>query len=112
MSTTLDWSPEELPSGWVLLTAKESDARKRELKKEIGKRHPLFGRGLTPIAKCNTCDETLLDIPNEARWAVVLVTWSRVIERAPSPVSTMFGQALPLTELLDHAQGCANGSSV
>ena len=103
----VDWSPDELPDGWDQLTDKESDARKRELKKEIAKRHRLFGTGLTPMAKCEHCELTLVDVSNEQRWALVLVTWRRVFEKVPVPVSEVFGQALPLDALLAHGAECA-----
>lgn len=101
-----NWPSEELPGGWVELNDRESGSFKRELKKEIARKHPLFGRGLTPVAKCRGCDEILVDITNELTWALVHVTWRRALEKAPSPVTTVLGQALPYDEMVLHAEGC------
>lgn len=101
-----NWPSDELPAGWVELTDRESGSYKRELKKELARKHILFGRGLTPVAKCIGCDEVLIDIANELMWALVHVTWRRALEKAPQPMTTVFGQALPYDEMVHHTQGC------
>jgi len=101
-----NWPSEELPAGWAQLTDRESNSFKRELKKEIARKHVLFGRGLTPVATCMGCDEVLVDITNELTWALVRVTWRRALEKAPLPITTVSGQALPHGEMVLHTQSC------
>lgn len=65
-----------------------------ELDTEISEGHPLFGRELTPMLVCESCDDVLAlvdwGLSQEYTIAVVHPTWSRRGEQPPWPKSEVF----------------------
>ncbi len=72
------------PERWWRL---EMEERQRvmlevELRKELGRGHPLEGVELRAVAKCEGCDEAVFELPNNA-FVVVHLTWKGEREHDP-----------------------------
>jgi hypothetical protein len=60
-----------------------------ELRRELRRRHPLYGRACIAIAKREANDDVLFALGAE-EVAVVHLTWSRKRERPPWPTTTFY----------------------
>jgi hypothetical protein len=67
-------------------------AMERELLRELGVGHPLFGLSVRALARRHDCDDVLFAIEDgTGRVAVVHLTWTASVpERPPWPGSAMF----------------------
>ena len=75
-----------------------------ELTLELSNGHRLFGQVLSPVAGCIGCDDTLVFVEDETRWAIVHTTWKGGAERPPWPDSKVFDAAMPLAVMAAHAE--------
>jgi len=104
VSDYTDWRPDPIPAGWRLLDSDRRDQLGRELAAELTSGHPLFGLVLTPVAGCIGCDDTLVFVEDETRWAIVHPTWRGSAEPPPWPNCEVFDAALPRDEMTEHAE--------
>ena len=103
MNDYAGWQPEPLPAGRVILEQLRREQLVRELALELSDGHRLYGRVLSPVAGCIGCDDTLVFIEDETRWAIVHPTWKGGAERPPWPVCDVFDAAMPRSEMVEHA---------
>lgn len=99
-----DWKLGPIPDGWTILDETARRTVKSELKREVKRRHPLFGLTLTPVGTCNGCDDTLVFVEDQRRWALVHLTYAGRSERPPWPITRLFEADLPATAMKEHAE--------
>jgi len=75
------WSFDEVQNiVWLEPWAATSPGLEAELKREVGKRHPLFGREAVAVGRRFDCDDVLFYLPNSSPpLAVVHLTWRREV---------------------------------
>ncbi|MBP0451217.1 hypothetical protein J5Y04_16950 [Kitasatospora sp. RG8] len=96
---------------WEVENSPRATAIASELLREIAPGHPLHGIPLTPWLECGACDDVLVRLDDENartgrtpyRIAVIHPTWSRHPETPPSPVASVYDQAL---HALDQLETC------
>ena len=73
---------------WMPLGAKSVRLLTRQLKREIPKKeHALSGVKFVIIAKNAAHDDVLLSLPEQDKWAVCHMTWSKRRETPPWPAT-------------------------
>jgi hypothetical protein len=83
------------PDPWWDLSssdATEQDQREAmlaELAKEMTDGHPLHGYAPTVRARCQACDDVVVQLAG-GRWALVHLTWSGKAETPPWPRTTFY----------------------
>ncbi|WP_330270292.1 hypothetical protein OG205_23760 [Lentzea sp. NBC_00516] len=92
-----------LPEPWATITHKDTRAAlEAQLRTEVANGHPLFGKTIIAIARCDACDEVVFSVEEDPVWfAQVHLTWRSAPDRPPWPDSRRL--SLPLADsLLDH----------
>ncbi|MFS8103557.1 hypothetical protein LFM09_41185 [Lentzea alba] len=92
-----------LPRLWAFIAHSETQAAlDAQLRTEVADGHPLVGKTVAAIARCDRCDDVLYSVEEDPAWfTVVHLTWQSVPDRPPWPWSDPV--SLPLAEgLLDH----------
>jgi hypothetical protein len=79
----------DLPEPWFRPADHQVDALRREALAEIGPGHDLAGRNLLPVAKCSCCDDVVFQV-DDGTFAIVHLTWTGHLDRAPSPTTRRF----------------------
>jgi hypothetical protein len=70
---------------WYLLDAESASATERELARELGRDHQLYGKRVRAVARRQDCDDVLFELPDSGCCAVVHLTWTKSPpERNPS----------------------------
>lgn len=96
-------TPEPLPRPWAVIANAETSARlEAQLRTEVADGHPLFGKTVIAIARCDRCDEVLYSVDEEPAWfAQVHLTWRSAPDSPPWPSTNRL--SLPLADSLgDH----------
>ncbi|MEZ5379667.1 MAG: hypothetical protein R2733_24425 [Acidimicrobiales bacterium] len=107
MSSYIDWQPDPLPAGWRILDQPRRQQLVRELAVELSSGHRLFGQVLSPVAGCIGCDDTLVFVEDETRWAIVHPTWKGGSEQPPWPHCEVFDAAMPRSAMTSHVSTSA-----
>ena len=92
-----------LPQPWAVVGDVETRAAlAAQLRIEVADGHPLFGKEVIAIARCDRCDEVVFSVEEDPAWfAQVHLTWRSTPDRPPWPWTERL--SLPLTRsLLDH----------
>ncbi|MFJ3833760.1 hypothetical protein ACIPWI_38340 [Streptomyces sp. NPDC090046] len=93
-----------LPEPWTQnLDAGVRASLEGQLHVEVGEGHPLFGKSVTALARCESCDEVLFGINDApAPFAQVHLTWRQAPDRPPWPWTEFLSPPL-FDDLADHA---------
>ena len=91
----------QLPSGWHVVVAGDSEALDTELVRECPEGHALYNRPAHARARCDGCDLVLYEADG-GYWAAVHLTWA-VENEMPRWPSVSYGGSLDevLTEMAD-----------
>ena len=94
----------DLPEPWVAVATREARAvLELQLRVEVGKGHPLFGKAVIAIARCSGCDDVMFSVEEDPSWFVrVHLTWRQAPKTPPWP----WAERLSLTSadsLTDHS---------
>jgi hypothetical protein len=90
-----DQTPDQWLAPWRPLRPGE-EALGEELRREIGPRHPFFGREAIAVARRDDNDDVLFALPDsEFLLAVVHLTWSGRTEGSPEWPETTFYTGWP-----------------
>lgn len=78
---------------WERIEFSTAEGLEKELKLEMNIGHLLFGEKVRAIAKRIDCDDVLFELTNNAKFAVVHLTWKMAKEENP---------VFPVTEVFDN----------
>lgn len=95
-----DWEPRPLPEPWVLLPdAQAREILEAQLRLEVSEGHPLFGKPVIALARCNRCDEVVFSVEDDpVRFVQVHLTWRQGPETPPWPATEYL--SMPLADNL------------
>jgi hypothetical protein len=86
----------QLPDPWWYLRGVDEAAQSvrrglvEELRCELGEDHPLYGKAVDVVARCEGCDDVLVELAG-GDLAMTRLTWSGRPERAPAARAEMLG---------------------
>jgi hypothetical protein len=94
------------PSPWrPVVDPNEVKALQRELKAEIGPRHPLFAAAPRVLGRSTANDEIVVEL-SEHRFAIVHLVWHTQVDRSPDafPSTTIYDSLADLQCALNENQ--------
>ncbi|MFG3255420.1 hypothetical protein [Streptomyces sp. NPDC048172] len=84
-----DFTLEPLPAPWFLVPAHPGRATlEAELRAEVSEGHPLHGKPVIAVARCERCDEVLFSVEEDpVRFVRVHLTWKQGPDTPPWPMT-------------------------